>query len=182
MAQSLFTRFFAYLSYPVIEYGSAYGSTITDCYNNGDINAEKYYAGGIAGDIRYESTVTNCYNTGNITSSNNSAGGIGGGVSGSTVTNSAAINEKINAASGAGRIAGNIWGGASISNNFALETMQVTGFGYTDEMHNGADKSESDFNDQSTYEYGLDWNFGGGDTDPLWKMPNDGSYPILYWQ
>ena len=84
-------------------------------------------------------------------------------------------------------MAGYINNVVTISNNFALIGMTVTGD--TSMADSGVDKTDDDFKDQSTYSAavngdglgGLGWRFGNDDANP-WKMPAGGGYPILYWQ
>ena len=61
--------------------GKNYTSTITNCYNTGNVSATNEYAyvGGVCGD-NYGGTITNCYNTGSVTATGDSA--YGGGVCG----------------------------------------------------------------------------------------------------
>ena len=172
--------------------GATLGSDITDCYSTGEI-ALGLFSGGIAGYIE-EGTITNSYSRGNI-NAEFSSGGIAGHVLGGTIiTNCAAINRKINSTisstSDAGRIVGSISSYLSISNNFALNTMQATGVPFdTDPRNHGVSKTDAELKTQSTYSGaiegdglgGLGWKFGNSDAAP-WKMPAGGGYPILYWQ
>jgi len=173
------------------------GGTITNCYTTGNISSD--CSGGIAGFIENGSTITNCYSTGNISSSIDygDSGGIAGGVNiifyestGSTITNCAAINPTIKSTGiegRAGRIASVVEYTCTVSNNFALSTMTVTG----DQSLaiNGTSKTDAQLKTQSTYSGavsgdgagGLGWAFGSTDTAP-WKMPAGGGYPILYGQ
>ncbi len=65
--------------------GYAENSTITNCYNTGDITSGDYI-GGIVGSAR-ESTVSGCYNTGSITTPDGAVGGVVGYAMYSTVSN-----------------------------------------------------------------------------------------------
>ena len=146
---------------------SQVGTIITDCYSSGDIessvsaNSGTYsYAGGISGNRGSLSKPTNCV----------------------------AINDRIVAHTSAFRI------GGEGSNNFALNTMTAGGnaqFDTTDTTAHGVSKTDAQLKTQSTYSNtvngdglgGLGWDFDGDlDNDPVWKMPNGGGYPILYWQ
>ena len=66
--------------------GRADYSTITNCYNTGDVTGSSNYVGGVVG-YASSSTVTNCYNTGDVTRSSNYVGGVVGDASYSTITN-----------------------------------------------------------------------------------------------
>jgi len=167
--------------------GGARNSTITNSYSTGDIIANGFSAGGIVGYVR-DSTITNSYSTGNI-SAGYCAGGIAGEVSfSSIITNNAAINPSITSFSDAGRIVGDIYD-STVENNFALDTMTVTGGGSFGD--DGTDKTNVELRTRITYSNaiigdglgGLGWRFGNNDTNP-WKWegtPTDGR-PILYWQ
>jgi hypothetical protein len=70
--------------------GNAIYSTISDCYNTGEVHSYNY-TGGILGSADY-SIISNCYNTGIVTSISDglappSAGGIAGGFYDSTISN-----------------------------------------------------------------------------------------------
>ena len=180
--------------------GSLYISTITNCYSTGDVSASSSWSmsGGMAGDL-YSSTITNCYSTGNISassSSGDSGGIVGDATYGSTITNCAAINPAVSA-NCVGRIAGYIdsFNGAfTISNNFALSTMALTGVYLNmdptvNTSKRGVNKTNAQLQTQSSYSDasngdglgGLGWKFGNNDANP-WKMPAGGvGYPILYW-
>ena len=172
--------------------GVIYGdSTITNSYSTGNISATMD-AGGIAGGVATGSAITNCYSTGNISATSGGAGGIAGNVFNGTVTNCAAINRTITGASyaGAGRVAGYISSDSSVSNNFALSTMQATGVQFdTDPRKHGVSKTDAELKTQSSYSGaingdgfgGLGWKFGNNDAAP-WKIPAGGGYSILYWQ
>ena len=75
--------------------GEAYRSTITNCYNTGNVTSTSTssysYVGGLVGEA-YRLTITNCYNTGNVTSTSTSsyssfAGGLVGAGNGITIIN-----------------------------------------------------------------------------------------------
>ena len=161
---------------------------ITNCYSTGDIIAD-FSAGGIAGYIE-DGAITNCYSTGEILSES-IAGGIAGSLLDSAITNCAANGKRISAASFAGRITGYIWDTASISNNFALETMVAIGaeFDDADKMYHGVGKTDAQLKTKSTYSDvvngdgmgGLGWKFGNNAAAP-WIMPIGGGYPVFYWQ
>ena len=197
--------------------GQLWDSAISNCYNTGDINAESssggiagyvnngtttncynkgndiravLSAGGIAGYIE-DGAITNCYSTGNI-HSRSFAGGIVGSVLNSAITNCAAKSRKIIAAFYAGRIASYIWDTASITNNFALDTMDANGeakFDDADAERHGISKTGGQLEDKTTYSDdiidngmgGLGWKFGNNDAAP-WTIPDGGGNPILYWQ
>jgi len=120
--------------------GYAVSTTITNCYNIGNISASSSsssYAGGICG-YASSTTINNCYNTGNISSSvtniNPYTGGICGSVSSTVITNCMVINATISArrggsnnSSNAGRIVGSSSSGGTIQNCYALAMMQING-------------------------------------------------------
>ncbi len=67
--------------------GEAYYSTITNCYNAGDVTGSGRF-GGVVGSAS-RSTITNCYNTGDVTGSGEYVGGVVGFAGSSvTITNS----------------------------------------------------------------------------------------------
>ncbi|MDR2401004.1 MAG: hypothetical protein LBD73_05060, partial [Deferribacteraceae bacterium] len=156
--------------------------TITESYSTGDITGDSC-TGGIAGCVG--GTVTRSYSTGDVTSSD-SAGGIAGYVqSGGTISSCAAANEKI-AYSGSGTVyLGRVVGrnDSSIANdNFANSDMKLNGVIVSDGTdENGIGKPLSELQTQTTYEDGLDWQFGSSDAAP-WKMSVNTGYPIFYWQ
>ena len=181
--------------------GLVENSIIVNSYSTGNIFASSYDAGGIAGMVR-NSTITNSYSTGEISSGDSSGGIVGmidnGGPAYITISNCAAINKNIKAGSYAGRIVGigRMWdiinSTTSMSNNFALNTMQATSnaqFNTTDIRLHGISKTDAQLRTQSTYsnaiigngQGGLGWKFGNNNDYP-WKMPDGGGYPILYWQ
>jgi hypothetical protein len=185
---------------------------IKDCYNTGGISSSAYLlssSGGVSGyvDVDLSSwrsdivTITNSYNAGSVSSSSDlvsTSGGIAGHIRGTgnkvTIKNNAAINTEINAtstllpSSDCGRIVGYIFSDVSVTNNFALDTMQTDGDFNTTPANHGFSKTEKQMKTRSTYEIavkvdglgGLGWLFGNDDAHP-WKMPPSG-YPILYWQ
>jgi hypothetical protein len=183
--------------------------TIIDCYNVGDVSSSSTsndsYSGGIVGHWSSSGsstvTVTNCYNIGNVSSFRYSGGTIGylylSGSSTVTVTNNAAINAEVEVDGSSsnkylGRIVGYLSGtNITVSNNFALESMQAVGGSFnTNPANHGVSKTEVQLKSRSTYENaingdglgGLGWLFGDDDEHP-WKMPEGGpGYPILYWQ
>jgi len=112
----------------------------------------------------------------------------------SEIANCAAINKTINNMSGEGRLAGRVAGyitsDSSVSNNFALDTMQAVDSPFSiDPGNHGVSKTDAQLKTQSTYSGdingdgsgGLGWKFGYNDDAP-WKMPAGGGYPIFYWQ
>jgi hypothetical protein len=177
--------------------GEVSGGTIENSYSTGDITARSYrydsYAGGVVGDNRGNSKIKKSYSAGNITSSSSRddahAGGIAG-FAGASITNEnsiehcAAINEKI-ASNGyektyIGRIAGRLALPFFVINNIANSDMSLNA-PVSDARENGDGMPLSAFQNRSTYESGLGWEFGNGG-EPVWKMPQAGGYPILYWQ
>jgi hypothetical protein len=171
-------------------------------YNRGEISVSDasslssshiyLQAGGIAGYL-FGGNLTNSYNTEEVSifaPSNGEpcAGGIAGYVFlGSEISGSAAINGTI-AATGAtidlGRVAGinsASSGSNTITNNFATSGMLLNGTAAGDSDENGTGIPLTDFQSRDTYETNMGWEFGETG-DPVWKMPEDETYPILYWQ
>jgi hypothetical protein len=172
--------------------GFVYESSIANSYATGDVSGT-YKVGGIAGyvDINFydakTSSIANSYATGDVSGSGDYVGGIAGLANYSVeVTNNAAINSAIvSDGENVSRVVGvNYSDSATISNNFALEVMEVNGVVYGgDNDLNGTSKSDEALKIKSTYETGLGWQFGENDDHP-WKIDsnkNDG-YPYLYWR
>jgi hypothetical protein len=184
--------------------GDMYLGSITDSYATGVVtstaSADASYssassAGGLVGAI-VGSTITNSYATGSVTSNayESYAGGLLGTIStdmirSASITNCVAANPKIEIKQGTekymGRIVGgDVWGSSNtISNNFALDTMETVGDGIDYSLgDSGVGKGAAALQNSATYE-SLGWLFGDDDTHP-WKMPTDSEYkyPILYWQ
>ena len=71
-----------------------------------------------------------------------------------------------------------------MDNNYALNTLPLANTAarphFDDEYYDGINVPDTDLRTQSFYE-GIRWLFGNDDDKP-WKMPKDGSYPILYWE
>ena len=65
---------------------NSYYSTITNCYNTGNITGSGSYVGGVVGSGSY-STIENCYNTGSISSEYSSVGGVVGDAYNTTIEN-----------------------------------------------------------------------------------------------
>jgi uncharacterized repeat protein (TIGR02543 family) len=192
---------------------------IANCYNSGDISSSSYssspfrsysYSGGVVGYISGSDiiTITDCYNTGDVSSSvfvSSYSYSYSGGIVGHVDSVSTTITIKNNAAMSAeikvdgsssnkylGRIVGNLSSSnVTISNNFALDTMQAVGgtFDTSNPAIHGTSKTAAQLKTRSTYESaiygngfgGLGWQFGN-DAEHPWKMPEGGGYPILYWQ
>ena len=96
--------------------GYCFNSTISNCYNTGDVSSSSSidaYAGGISG---YNSTISNCYNTGDVSSSSFSlalAGGISGSSSSTTISNCYNTGYVSSSSSAAAAYAGGISGTSS---------------------------------------------------------------------
>jgi hypothetical protein len=73
----------------------------------------------------------------------------------------------------------------TISNNFALDSMEINGAVYDSEIneHSGISKTKAELKTKSTYETGLKWKFGNDSSNP-WKIDpkKNNGYPYLYWQ
>jgi hypothetical protein len=177
--------------------GEVSGGTIENSYSTGDITASSYqfasYAGGVVGDNRGSSKIKKSYSAGDITSSSSRddahAGGIAG-FAGASITNEnsiehcAAINGNITSnayeKTYIGRIAGRLALPFFVINNIANSGMSLN-TPVSDARENGSGVALSAFQNRSTYESGLGWEFGNGG-EPVWKMPQAGGYPLLYWQ
>jgi hypothetical protein len=167
--------------------GASEGSAeIIDSYTTGNVYGEASWVGGIAGNVQRWAVINNCYAEGNI-SGVSSVGGIAGRVYYmSNVTNNAALNGLIT-----GTYAGSSYIGAivgenasvntnTIKNNFALDTITVSGA--------SAVKEKRELQTQDTYSDdingdgagGLGWKFGSNDANP-WQIATE-SYPKLYWE
>jgi hypothetical protein len=168
------------------------GGTIINSYSTANVNSSVGNVGGIVGDI-LDGTITNSYSMGNI-SGTSSISGIVGIIYGSsaTITNNAAINPLVTSNNFVNRIVATINGSIvpTVSNNFALDTMIVTG-NANGNGNAGTDKTATELRTQSTYSDpvngdglgGLGWKFGNDEANP-WKMDptkNDG-LPYLYWE
>ncbi|MDR1976923.1 MAG: hypothetical protein LBQ18_08050 [Campylobacteraceae bacterium] len=155
-------------------------ATITNAYSKATIVGD-YELGGIAGAMAV-STITNSYSTGNI-SGTREIGGIVGYFEGSILANNAAINQEINGTdNNVNRIIGVIQntGHTTISNNFALDTMQITIKDSNGEA--GIDGTDEDFKTQEFYSDTLGWAFDEDDILSPWKIYEGEGYPFLYWE
>ncbi|MDR1977046.1 MAG: InlB B-repeat-containing protein [Campylobacteraceae bacterium] len=165
-------------------------STITNSYSTGSVSGTGIYVGGIAGTAEQNSSITNSYSTGSISGGSNGVGGIAGHLGPrSSITNNAAINPSVSSGIYVNRIVGSIYGsGITISNNFALNTMTVTG---STGNNAGTSKTITNLKTQSTYSNpvngdgngGLGWKFGNNDANP-WKIVSNknNGLPYLYWE
>ena len=103
--------------------GYAYYSTITNCYNTGKVTGGNW-VGGVAGDVRKDSTITNCYNTGTVTGGGSDVGGVAGDVrEDSTITNC----YNTGTVTGSGGDVGGVVGSGNAANCY--NTGNVTGSG-----------------------------------------------------
>jgi len=146
---------------------SALGTSVNNCYSAGSIEAISpmpsgtgnfVYVGGIvaniaAGDATYQNKTLNCYSACTITSTNSgTATNYTGGIAGSngnynTISNCIALNPSITFTSSSttksvNRIVGNNSATSTvISNNYALESMTITGYTPTSDIagKDGAD-------------------------------------------
>jgi hypothetical protein len=168
------------------------GSSITNSYSMGSVGVDGIAiatVGGIAGNVREGSSITNSYSTGSVGSGGSGIGGIAGAIArDGSITNNAAINPSVSGTGSVNRIVGQIGtGGGTISNNFALNTMTVTG---ATSGNAGTSKSLAQLKSEPTYSDpingdgngGLGWKFGNDDANP-WKrtIGKNNAYPYLYW-
>jgi hypothetical protein len=179
--------------------GQSVGGTIENSYSAGYVTSTSSrsdsYAGGIAGSNT--GTIKKSYSAGDITSyayyydCRAYAGGIAG-IAGAnysninTIERCAAINANINATAPYGsryirRVAGQLVSPYHIGDNFANSEMRLNNATVSDDNGNGIGRDLSTFQNRTTYESGLGWEFGNGGA-PVWKMPQGGGNPILYWQ
>jgi hypothetical protein len=163
--------------------GYVHGASITNSYSTGSVSSSGHNVGGIAGYLSLSASITNSYSTASVRGNNNNVhiGGIAGAIDRSLTTNNVAINPSVSGGMDVNRVLGHFYSG-SISNNFALDTMTVTGKG-TGGNNAGTDKTITQLKIQANYANSLGWNFGDNDTNP-WKIDpykNDG-LPYLYWE
>jgi hypothetical protein len=164
--------------------GYSSGGNITNSYATGDVKdviGSSVGVGGFVGGTSV-SNITNNYAVGSVYGKT-SVGGIAGEVRGTIVQNNAAINPSVSGETGVSRVVGAISDSgiyiSTISDNFALDSMSITGSTGYDA---GTDKSGTELTTQSTYET-LGWSFGDDDDNP-WKIDADknNGLPYLYWQ
>jgi len=159
-------------------------SSITNAYATGDVTGGNSATGGLVGVSQF-GKITNTYATGVVEGSYIVGGLVGQISNGGKLSNSFALNPSItdkNAArKNAARIVGNLYGDHNItlSNNYALEKMEVNGEPVTGGQHddnNGADISEDDAKTDNPYENPYEnqnWDF-----DNIWEL-TPGKYPTL---
>jgi hypothetical protein len=177
--------------------GYMYRSSITNSYSTGSVSGNDEHIGGIVGGISI-SSIINSYSTASVAGTGTDPGtgmGVGGIVgslfSNSTVINNAAINPSVGGVHNVNGIVGYIMqdGAITTSNNFALNTMIITGTpGYGSV---GTPKTAVQLSTQSTYSNpimgngygGLGWKFGNDDANP-WKIDSEknNGLPYLYWE
>jgi hypothetical protein len=161
--------------------GELMNGIISNSYSTGNINGV-CGTGGIAG---MGGTISNSYAAGNINETGSSycgTGGIVGRTGDYAVQNSVAINPSVTGTGWVNRITGT----STVLNNFALDTMTVTG---TTAGSAGTSKTDAELKTQATYSDaingdglgGLGWKFGNDDDNP-WKIDEGNGYPYLYWQ
>ena len=159
--------------------GYAESSTITNCYNVGDVLTRpnypncNSYSGGICGEASSTTTISNCYNTGNVSSytgvsnSESYTGGIcaiGGKIQNCFVSNCQITNNDDAPLSRIGRIEGYLGGyyGGICTNCYADISVSVNGnpIGSQDEnSKNGKDIPTANFQSPSWLQSTLGWNF-----------------------
>ncbi|MDR1976915.1 MAG: InlB B-repeat-containing protein [Campylobacteraceae bacterium] len=163
--------------------GYMQNSAIANSYSIGSISGN-IGVGGIAAYVGDGSNITNTYSKASV-SGDMAVGGIAGYVFQSRVANNAAINQEIIGSSGVNRIVGVVAAVNTISDNFALATMNVNGaqrFSDNAGGLDGADKTDADFKSQETYEVDLSWSFDGENASHPWKIDEGESYPYFYWE
>ena len=117
--------------------GYARNTTITNCYNTGDVTGSGEDVGGIAGYAYSDTIIMNCYNTGSVTGSGEDVGGIAG--SGTIITNC----YNTGTVTGEGNYVGGISGSGSPTTSY--NTGSVIGAGYVGGI-SGSGSPESCFN------------------------------------
>ena len=155
--------------------GYAYYSTVTNCYNTGNVTGSGRYTGGVVG-LAYSSTITNCYNTGSVTGSYYSVGGVVGGTDTGMYT-SARITNCYNTGSvyGQGSYVGGVVGNAGYNTRVGTcyNTGTVTGGGYV-----GGVVGSSSYNIYNCYNTGNVTGSGGytggviGGISNFWEVYN----------
>ncbi|MDR1641292.1 MAG: cadherin-like beta sandwich domain-containing protein [Clostridiales bacterium] len=155
-------------------------SNAINCYNAGDITASfpsskiEGYVGGIAG---IGGVIERCYSKGNIKSTGDHRVFTGGiiGYSGSKPENCVVLSDKIEPLSeGPRNIIANLQltSNATQQRNAAL--LNIAG-NVTDDSSFRISLLEAET--EPLYRTTLGWDF-----DAIWKMPENGGYPILQWQ
>jgi len=156
--------------------------TIINCYSTANVTGNSTI-GGLVGkntggcnmeECRY-GTISNCYSSGSVLGSSYVGGLVGENGSYATVSNCYATS-SVSANSSVGGLVGS--NGDTVSNSFwDIETSgQTTSAG-------GTPKTTAEMQDPNTFmEAG--WDFVGQPDGPhdIWAEPDDGGYPILWWQ
>jgi hypothetical protein len=161
--------------------GVVWDATITNSYSTASVSGD-FAVGGIVGSIINGGTIANTYSTGSVSCNDSYIGGIVAMINAGSITNNAAINPSVACEKHVDRIAGWVYpSGTTVSNNFALNSMSVTGS--TDSGNAGTSKTITELTTQSTYSIGLGWRFGNDDANP-WKHDpyKNGGLPYLYWE
>ena len=154
------------------------GGNIINCYSDMDIeNYTCAHVGGIAGES--EGIITNCYASGTIGGYHYVGGIVGYQLAGSYLTPDIngcfALNPEIRAAYTAQRVLGGYKVNPPIGDNYAIESMVVSGGGeiwniYDDPL-NGTAMTETELKTQAAYEN------AGWDFENVWKIDEGTSWP-----
>ena len=104
--------------------GRMSGGAITNCYSTGKVRANRYSAGGIAGDCSGSITITNCNSMCEVTGGDSYTGGIVGESIGGSISN-CYFTGKVSGKNWAGGIAGLIKELCNISNCYSTD--EITG-------------------------------------------------------
>jgi len=160
-------------------------SIFKNCYSTANVSADVGGAGGFIGMNEY-STIENCYATGNVQGDEH-IGGFAGNNNG-IIKNCLAANASVvsNLGTDANRMVGQNY--ATLTNNYALETMLVNGStvaGGTLTDVNGADASVSDIQSLSFYNTASNWDGAAWDIDDpsgIWEICDGETMPFLRWQ
>jgi hypothetical protein len=165
--------------------GYANGGFVLYSYSEGNVIGTTD-VGGIVGRVNADQ-ISYSYSTASI-NGYDYVGGIAGFAKQSAVTNNAAINPLVDGSFDVNRVIGYDTNALTTLNNFALNTMMVSGTVIDDVGGlDGAGKKVDEFKLKATYLNGLDWYFGGrniviiGIGDKAWVIPAN-SYPKLYWE
>lgn len=161
--------------------GYAESSTITGCYNTGDIDGKIKKAAGIVGQSKVKVVIENCYNTGNITTTATSSPRVGGIVGDGLLSsgNEGIINNcytsgTITGTSQTGAFMGYIYTSYNVTNCYYLEGVHenVVGFNYQANIDNIKAVSSDELKTLVTV---LGEEFAS-------KEDLNNGYPVLKWQ
>lgn len=177
--------------------GYATGVTMYDCGNRGDLEGRGFAMAGLAAACRATSTITNCYNQGNITFSNTTTYGGGITTSFSSTSKPVLKNcyfsgSKI-VSSGTLSYYGNMSGTYNASSSYTATCSYCYSL---DQSHNGSNYSSANYtistnasneyvtsnSDKKLKEALNDWRTGGNASYSEWVSTDDTELPHLAWE